>query len=77
MYAFQLPPVIPAAGAAGGPPLPEAYHNLGGTPGSWPDLRLIFLKGVRDPQQLPAAMKQLQTSAAPAHGKMESDSVGP
>jgi len=77
MYAFQLPPAIPAAGAPGGPPLRENWHNLAGTPGAWPDLRLIFLRGVRDPQQLPAAMQELATVATPEHGKLKSDSVGP
>jgi hypothetical protein len=33
MYAFRLPPAIPAVGAPGGPPSPEAYRSLGGTPG--------------------------------------------
>lgn len=75
MYAFQLPPVIPAAGTPGGPPLPEAYHNLAGTPGSWPDLRLIFLRGIRDPQQLPAALQQMMTLAGPPH--THSGSSGP
>ena len=59
MYAFELPAVIPAAGAPGGPPRPEDYHNFTGNPGSWPDFRLIFLRGIRDPHQLPAAMEQL------------------
>ena len=65
MYAFELPPVIPPAGAPGGPPLPANYHNLGGVSGAWPDPRLIFLRGIRDPQQLPAAMKQLMTLGPP------------
>lgn len=65
MYAFQLPAVIPAAGVAGAPPLPADYHNLAGTPGSWPDLRLIFMRGIRDPKQLPAAMQQLLTLGRP------------
>lgn len=67
MYAFELPTVIPAAGAPGGPPPPADYHNLAGTPGYWPDLRLIFLRGIRDPHQLPAAMKQLLALAGPEH----------
>lgn len=69
MYAFHLPAAIPPPGTAGGPPLPVDYHNLAGTPGSWPDLRLVFLRGIRDPQQLPAAMKQLMTLGPPHHGR--------
>lgn len=59
MYAFELPAAIPAAGDPGGPPRREDYHNLTGNPGSWPDFRLIFLRGIRDPHQLPAAMDEL------------------
>lgn len=66
MYAFQLPARIPSGGAPGGPPLPRGYHNFGGIPGSWPDLRLIFLRAILDPQQLPAAIEQLMTLGNPA-----------
>jgi hypothetical protein len=51
MYAFQLPVVIPAAGAPDGPPLPKDWHNIGGAPADM-DFRMIFLNMVRDPQQL-------------------------
>jgi hypothetical protein len=50
MYAFHLPASIPAAGAAGGPPLPADYHYFGGF-GNF-DMRAIFLSCIRDPQQL-------------------------
>jgi len=50
MYAFQLPSVIPAVGDPNGPPRPAAQRNFGGIPG--PDSRLIFLKCIRDPNQL-------------------------
>lgn len=51
MYAFQLPPVIPIAGAPGGPPLPANYRQFGNFP--FPgDLRLIWLKCIRDPNQI-------------------------
>jgi hypothetical protein len=51
MYAFQLPAVIPPAGAPGGPPLPQEYHSFGGIP--FPgDIRFLFLTCIRDPQQL-------------------------
>jgi len=54
MYAFQLPKVIPPAGDPAGPPPPEAQRNFGGIPG--PDPRWIFLKCVRDPNQLQPTM---------------------
>lgn len=65
MYAFELPAAIPPAGAPGGPPLPEAYRNLGGVPGSWPDLRVVFMRGILDPRELPAAMRQLFSLGPP------------
>ncbi len=51
MYAFELPPVIPAAGTPGGPPLPGNYRKFANAdfPG---DMRLMFLDCIRDPQQL-------------------------
>ncbi len=51
MYAVQLPAVIPPAGTSGGPPLPEAWHNLAGFPAKQ-DFRLILLNCIRDPEQL-------------------------
>lgn len=51
MYAVQLPPVIPAAGEPGGPPLAVNYRQFGNMP--FPgDLRLIWLKCIRDPNQI-------------------------
>ena len=51
MYAFQLPAAIPAQGSAGGPPSLGEQHSFGGFP--FPgDVRLIFLKTIRDPNQL-------------------------
>jgi hypothetical protein len=50
MYAVQLPEIIPAAGQAGGPPLPADYRYIGGM-GEFNILE-IFLKCVRDPEQL-------------------------
>jgi hypothetical protein len=66
MYAFQLPAQIPPPGEPGGPPLPRDYRNFAGIPGSWPDLRLIFLRGSLDSKQLPSAMHQLMTLGQPA-----------
>jgi hypothetical protein len=51
MYAFQLPSVIPAAGSAGGPPLPKDYRLFANQAFSG-DLRLVFLNCIHDPKQL-------------------------
>jgi hypothetical protein len=51
MYAFQLPAVLPPAGASGGPPLPRDWHNIGGMPGGI-DITQVFRTCIRDPQQL-------------------------
>ena len=58
MYAFQLPGIIPAAGAPGGPPAPADYRYLGGMPGF--DPMAIFGACVRDPQQLQPTMDRMQ-----------------
>jgi 4-amino-4-deoxy-L-arabinose transferase-like glycosyltransferase len=50
MYAIRLPEVIPPAGDPLGPPPPDARRNFGGAPMA--DTREIFLKCVRDPNQL-------------------------
>ena len=51
MYAFQLPPVVPAAGTQGGPPLPENYRKFANL--SFPgDVRLMWINCIRDPNQL-------------------------
>ena len=60
MYAVQLPQTIPAAGAPGGPPLPEDYRYFGGAPGF--DVRAIFANCIRDPQQLQPTMDRMQAS---------------
>jgi hypothetical protein len=69
MYAIQLPPVIPAAGTPGGPPLPEAYRYLGGFSFFGIDPRLIFLNCIRDPQQLEPTMKRMQAMMTAAAQK--------
>ncbi len=58
MYALQLPPTIPVAGTPGGPPLPEAYRNLGGVIGF--DTQAFFLNLIRDPQQLQPTMDRMR-----------------
>ena len=50
MYVFTLPNAIPPVGDPAGPPPLEAHRNIGGAPGG--DVRLIFLKCIRDPNQL-------------------------
>jgi len=59
MYAFQLPTVIPAIGAPGGPPAPEARHNLGGAPNEM-NFSAILSACIRDPQQLQPTMERFQ-----------------
>ena len=54
MYAVQLPEIIPAAGQAGGPPLPANYRYIGGIEKF--SILEIFLKCVRDPDQLQPTM---------------------
>jgi hypothetical protein len=58
VYAIQLPPVIPAAGTAGGPPLPADYRYMGGV--TTFDTRTLFLGFIQDPQQLPPFMDKMQ-----------------
>ncbi len=58
MYAIRLPPVIPAAGQPGGPPLPADYHYLGGNPVI--DPLELFGTCVRDPQQLQPTVDRMQ-----------------
>jgi hypothetical protein len=67
MYAIHLPPIIPAAGTPGGPPLPEAYRYFGGFPGF--DPRPIFVNCIRDPQQLQPTMDRMQAMAEAAAQK--------
>ena len=49
MYAFELPTPIPSPGDPLGPPTPENRRNFGGAP---MDSRAIFIKCIRDPNQL-------------------------
>ncbi len=60
MYAFQLPDVLPVAGAPGGPPLPGDFRNLAGMPAEQ-DFRAMFLRMVNDPQQLVVIWGEFQT----------------
>ena len=54
MYPVELTEIIPAAGQAGGPPLPADYRCIGGM-GEFNMLE-IFLKCVRDLEQLQPTM---------------------
>ena len=57
MYAVHLPQQIPAAGSAGGPPLPSTFRQFAGAPF---DLRAFFLDVIRNPDKLPHAMEEMQ-----------------
>jgi 4-amino-4-deoxy-L-arabinose transferase-like glycosyltransferase len=57
MYAVHLPEHIPAAGSAGGPPLPSAFRYFAGAPF---DLRGFFLDVTLHPEKLPQAMQEMQ-----------------
>jgi len=74
MYAFQLPAEIPPAGAPGGPPVPAAWHNFGGNPPSWPDVRFLFLRVIFDPQQLPLVLDELLSLGRPGVPQTHADS---
>jgi hypothetical protein len=65
MYAFQLPAVIPPAGAPGGPPLPAEYHDFAGMPLDQ-DWRLTILNVTRDPRQLQPLMDRMMAMMAEA-----------
>jgi hypothetical protein len=60
MYAFQLPGVIPSAGAPGGPPTPDNYRYFGGMGMNGEDFRTIIGNCIRDPQQLGLTMRRFQ-----------------
>jgi hypothetical protein len=62
MYAVLMPPVIPSAGAAGGPPLPvDRRFFLGGQAGM--DMRAMFLGVVRHPETIPDVMAKMKDFA--------------
>ncbi len=67
MYAIQLPEVIPAAGTAGGPPLPSAYRYLAGMQGF--DPRAVFLNCARNPEQLQPTMDRMMAVMQAARAK--------
>ncbi len=59
MYAVQLPSPIPAAGSAGGPPLPSAFREFGGAPF---DIRGMFMHLNEHPEDMPRASAWMQTT---------------
>jgi hypothetical protein len=59
MYAVHLPEHIPAAGSAGGPPLPLAFREFGGAPF---DVQGFFMHVMQHPEDLPRALEWMQTA---------------
>ncbi len=75
MYAFELPPVIPAAGTPGGPPLPANYRKFANAdfPG---DIRLMFLDCIRDPQQLQPTWDRMVALSTQTQKQQSGSKVG-
>lgn len=67
MYAIQLPPTIPAAGATGGPPLPADFRYFGGIP--FFDPRVVFMACIRDPQKLQPTLDHMMATFQAANQK--------
>ena len=59
MVAVLLPAQIPAAGRAGGPPLPSAFRELGGAPFDFPS---FFRHLIQYPDDLPRGLEWIQTA---------------
>jgi hypothetical protein len=59
MYAVHLPTHIPAAGSAGGPPLPPAFREIGGAPF---EVRSLITHLNQHPDDLPRAIEWLQAT---------------
>jgi Dolichyl-phosphate-mannose-protein mannosyltransferase len=76
MYAILLPDAIPQPGVTGGPPLPDAFRNLGGAP---VDLRGMFIELNRHPDTLPKLLEEMQArfEAARKAAASKSPSVKP
>jgi 4-amino-4-deoxy-L-arabinose transferase-like glycosyltransferase len=62
MYAFLLPPSIPAAGSPGGPPPAAERRAFLGAP---VDIRLAFIDCMDHPEKLPRTNEELQTMFTP------------
>jgi hypothetical protein len=63
MYAIRLPSPIPAAGAAGGPPLPADQREFVGFP---MDIRVLFVDLYRNPDKIPDTVEALTAQFAAA-----------
>jgi len=59
IYAVRLPAQIPAAGSAGGPPLPSVYRTFGGLPF---ETRGFFSHLIQNPGDLPRAVEWMQAA---------------
>jgi len=57
MFAVQLPAPIPAAGSAGGPPLPSAFREFGG---ALLDMRGMFTHVYQHPEDLPPTIAWME-----------------
>jgi len=57
MFAVQLPAPIPAAGSAGGPPLPPAFREFGG---ALLDMRGMFTHVYQHPEDLPPTIAWME-----------------
>jgi hypothetical protein len=73
MYAVHLPRYIAPAGSAGGPPLPSAFREIGGSPF---DLRGLFRYANEHPDELPRIMEWIQ-SAFSGFGQMKTSPPRP
>jgi hypothetical protein len=62
LYAFRLPPSIPAAGSPGGPPAPAERREFLGAP---VDIRAAFIDYIRHPEKLPRTNEELQAQFTP------------
>jgi len=58
MYAFHLPDSIPPAGEPGGPPLPADTREFFGYS---PDIRLMFISVLNNPEKIPEIIANWQT----------------
>jgi 4-amino-4-deoxy-L-arabinose transferase-like glycosyltransferase len=61
MYAFHLPAEIPAAGAAGGPPVESARRMFLGMPF---DFKAVTLQVLRNPETIPSVVKEMSAKFA-------------
>jgi len=71
MYVFRLPEPLPGVGTPDGPPPESEFHSFGmPMPGNL-DARLIFLKCIRDPNQLQPTMDNMVALFAAEQAKRD------